>query len=202
MLIHSKLIALLSYLTHAVSAAPGVQPTPDAGTIFSVYPGWDMVNPGPTTTFGLTELACMQSCSTGAGCVAYAYVPFGFPGTTTGSVCVLKTAIDLTTFQTRAFDVSAGLKGAVGPSRQLDPASASVSLFNPSRRTKIERPENDKSESILTLVPFSPQFWFEKCQPSRTQPTSKSGANTHRERVPYTACFNSFSSRVNEMQPF
>ncbi|KAJ7836721.1 hypothetical protein B0H13DRAFT_1912924 [Mycena leptocephala] len=137
MLTHSKLIALLSYLTLAVSAAPGVQPTPDAGTIFSVYPGWDMVNPGPTTTFGLTELACMQSCSTGAGCVAYAYVPFGFPGTTTGSVCVLKTAIDLTTFQTRAFDVSAGLKGGCGT---FSPASASVSLFNPSRRTKIERP--------------------------------------------------------------
>ncbi|KAJ7842415.1 hypothetical protein B0H13DRAFT_1909839 [Mycena leptocephala] len=180
MLTHSKLIALLACLTLAVSADPGVQPTPDAGTVFSVYPGWDMVNTSPaTTTFGLTELACMQSCSTGAGCVAYAYVPFGFPGTTTGSVCVLKAAIDLTTFQIRTFDVSVGLKGVCG-------------TFSP----------DDKSESILTLAPFSPQFWFEKRQPSRTQPTSKSGANTHREHVPYTACFNCFSSRVNEIQPF
>lgn len=63
MLTLSNLAALLASFVLAVNASPGAQPSPDVGTIFAVYPGWDMDNGSILTTLGCTELACMQSCS-------------------------------------------------------------------------------------------------------------------------------------------
>jgi hypothetical protein len=49
MLALSTVFALLASFSLAVNAAPGVQPSPDLGSVFSVYPGWDMNN-GRTTS--------------------------------------------------------------------------------------------------------------------------------------------------------
>lgn len=43
--------------------APVTQPSPDAGTVFVVYAGWDMNNGFTQATFGGTELACLEARS-------------------------------------------------------------------------------------------------------------------------------------------
>jgi hypothetical protein len=53
-------VLLLSVPTNAASV---VQPAPNAGTVFAVYPGWDMDNGALQTILNGTELACLQSCS-------------------------------------------------------------------------------------------------------------------------------------------
>ncbi|KAJ7867932.1 hypothetical protein B0H14DRAFT_3441572 [Mycena olivaceomarginata] len=109
----SNLAFLVVSLSLAVNAAPLTQPSPDVGTVFTVYPGWDMNNGILTEIFGGTELACLQACSTDSRCVAYVYQPYGSPGFPP-AVCVTKSSIDLSTFQTsqtRGFDVSSGLVG-------------------------------------------------------------------------------------------
>jgi hypothetical protein len=42
------------------AAAFGVQPAPQTGPVFAVYPGWDMDNGALSTIFNGTELACLQ----------------------------------------------------------------------------------------------------------------------------------------------
>lgn len=66
MLTHSKLIALLNYLTLAVSAAPGVQPTPDAGTIFSVYAGTWSIQARRPPSVSLNWHACSRAAQVGS----------------------------------------------------------------------------------------------------------------------------------------
>ncbi|KAJ7367464.1 hypothetical protein DFH08DRAFT_1070375 [Mycena albidolilacea] len=83
----------------------------------SVYPGWDMDNGGSGTIFNVTERACVQSCGASSTCVAYAYVPFADPT----PFCVLKNAIDLSTFKIQSFDVSVGLLGACGTFAPVGP---------------------------------------------------------------------------------
>jgi hypothetical protein len=68
MLTLSNLAVLLGAFVLAVNAVPVVQPGPDVGNVFAVYPGWDMDN-GGTLVAASTEQACMRSCSAS-----------GFPG--------------------------------------------------------------------------------------------------------------------------
>jgi hypothetical protein len=35
------------------------------GSVFSVYPGWDMDNGGTTSIFGGTEIDCRKACRAG-----------------------------------------------------------------------------------------------------------------------------------------
>ncbi|KAJ7769777.1 hypothetical protein B0H14DRAFT_2967300, partial [Mycena olivaceomarginata] len=109
----ATLLASLSIAATA-KAAPGAH---DVGTVFSVYPGWDMDNGGSGTIFNVTERACVQSCGASSTCVAYAYVPFADPT----PFCVLKSAIDLNTFKIQSFDVSVGLLGACGTFAPVGP---------------------------------------------------------------------------------
>ncbi|KAJ7920553.1 hypothetical protein B0H13DRAFT_1867468 [Mycena leptocephala] len=104
-------VLLLSVPTNAASV---VQPAPNAGTVFAVYPGWDMDNGALQTILNGTELACLQSCSSSATCVAYAYIPYGNNGTIS-PICVLKSTVDLNTFKLQpSFDLSVGIVGACG----------------------------------------------------------------------------------------
>ncbi|KAJ7920313.1 hypothetical protein B0H13DRAFT_1867788 [Mycena leptocephala] len=115
MLALSKLSILLSSLVVlAVNAAPVGPPTPDLGTVFAIYPGWDMDNGSAQTILGGSEVQCMQACSSSSTCVAYAYVPYATPVTASVSACVLKNSVSLGTFKTQSFDVSVALVGACG----------------------------------------------------------------------------------------
>ncbi|KAJ7859816.1 hypothetical protein B0H14DRAFT_2576979 [Mycena olivaceomarginata] len=89
MLALSTVFALLTSFSLVVDAAPGVQPSPDLGSVFSVYPGWDMDNGGTTSIFGGTEIDCRKACSADGSCVACAYVPYGV-GNNGLPDCVLK----------------------------------------------------------------------------------------------------------------
>ncbi|KAF7369532.1 hypothetical protein MVEN_00283100 [Mycena venus] len=102
-------------------AASGVRPAPQAGTVFAVYPGWDMDNGALSTIFNGTELACLQSCSSSATCVAYAYIPYGHGGTDNNPICVLKSTIDLSTFKMQTFDLSVAIVGACGTFKPVGP---------------------------------------------------------------------------------
>ncbi|KAJ7859775.1 hypothetical protein B0H14DRAFT_622373 [Mycena olivaceomarginata] len=126
-------VALLSLATALASfsfagVANAVQPSPDAGTVFAVYPGWDMDNGALATIFSGTESACLQSCRSSSTCVAYAYIPYGHNGTD-ANLCVTKSTIDLATFKMQSFDVSVGLVGACGTFKPAGPTSCfTVSL--------------------------------------------------------------------------
>ncbi|KAJ6583419.1 hypothetical protein DFH09DRAFT_1075838 [Mycena vulgaris] len=102
-----------------LTASPAVQPTPDVGAVFAVYPDWDIDNGNELTIQGGTEQACMATCSTSATCVAYAYVPYGGSNTGPGPACVLKSSFNIATFNTQAFDLSVGLLGACGTSTDM-----------------------------------------------------------------------------------
>ncbi|KAF7350033.1 hypothetical protein MVEN_01305000 [Mycena venus] len=116
-----SLATLLFSVVVANAAAAGIQPVPDVGTVFSVYPGWDMDNGTLETIFNGTELACLQSCASSGSCVAYAYVPYGNTGTE-DPFCVLKNSIDLSTFTVHAgVDVSVGLIGSCGTVTPVGP---------------------------------------------------------------------------------
>jgi hypothetical protein len=65
MLTLSNIAALLVSFSIGVSAVPVVQPAPALGTVFAVYPGWDMDNGEAIETSDGSELACMQLCSAG-----------------------------------------------------------------------------------------------------------------------------------------
>ncbi|KAJ6569220.1 hypothetical protein B0H19DRAFT_1373470 [Mycena capillaripes] len=115
MLALSNFAALLLASVVAVNAAPGVGPTPDASIGFAVYPGWDLNNGAASILSGGTELDCMKSCITAAGCLAYAYVPFGSPATGLNQPgCVLKNGIDPKSFQIQAYVVNSGLINPCG----------------------------------------------------------------------------------------
>ncbi|KAF8180547.1 hypothetical protein K438DRAFT_1938233 [Mycena galopus ATCC 62051] len=115
-------LAALVSLVSTVSAAPGARPSPDLGTVFAVYPGWDMDNGTAETIFNGTESACLQSCAANSACVAYAYVPYDNTGTDINPVCVLKNSIDLTTFTVHSgVDVSIGIIGACGTLNPVGP---------------------------------------------------------------------------------
>ncbi|KAJ7908064.1 hypothetical protein B0H13DRAFT_1878974 [Mycena leptocephala] len=101
MLTLSNFAALLVSFTLAVSAVPvNDQPAPAIGTVFAIYPGWDMDNGQTTATSDGSELACMQLCSADATCVAYAYAPYQ-PSSTLS--CFLKDSVDLSTLQDSNF---------------------------------------------------------------------------------------------------
>ncbi|KAJ6452418.1 hypothetical protein C8R45DRAFT_1223475, partial [Mycena sanguinolenta] len=106
-----------------VEAASNVDPVPDAGTIFAVYPGWDMNNGSLQTIFNGTESACLHSCASSSTCVAFAYVPYGHGGSDVNPICVLKSTIDLSTFIIETFDVSVGIVGACGTVNPVGPTS-------------------------------------------------------------------------------
>ncbi|KAF7355886.1 hypothetical protein MVEN_00917300 [Mycena venus] len=110
-----NLAILVTSLFLVVNATPPVQPTPDLGTVFAVYPGWNMLNGGSSPVFGGTELQCIQACSADPSCVAYAYAPYGSgPTAIPGPNCIIKPTIDLTTFRIGTFDATVGLIGACG----------------------------------------------------------------------------------------
>jgi hypothetical protein len=62
MLTLSPFATLFASFALAANASPSAQPATDVGGVFAVYPGWDMDN-SAATTFGGTELACLQACS-------------------------------------------------------------------------------------------------------------------------------------------
>jgi hypothetical protein len=62
MLALSNLTALLVSFAFVVNAAPSVGPSPDLGSVYAVYPGWDMDNGGFQGILGGTEFACLQAC--------------------------------------------------------------------------------------------------------------------------------------------
>ncbi|KAJ7876983.1 hypothetical protein B0H13DRAFT_2347407 [Mycena leptocephala] len=112
MLTLSNLAALLVSFTLA--------PAPTVGTVFAIYPGWDMDNGRTTATSDGSELACMQLCSADTTCVAYAYAPYQPSGSLS---CFLKDSVDLSTFKTQSVDVSVGLVGACGTFVPVGPTS-------------------------------------------------------------------------------
>ncbi|KAJ7366104.1 hypothetical protein DFH08DRAFT_1071727 [Mycena albidolilacea] len=121
MLTLSTFATLFVSFTLAANASPSAQLAPDVGGVFAVYPGWDMDN-GGATTFGGTELACLQACSASATCVAYAYVPYGGSNTGPGvAACNLKTAVTLSAFKTQPNDISVGLIGGCGTFAPVGP---------------------------------------------------------------------------------
>ncbi|KAJ7881626.1 hypothetical protein B0H13DRAFT_2655684 [Mycena leptocephala] len=128
-LLASVLVALLS-LASAVptnatdDAAAGVRPAPEIGTVFAVYPGWDMQS-GPImgSSAGVTELACMRSCSNSSTCVSYSYVAFGGNDGSPEASCFLKSAFDFSAIKIRPFDVSVGLIGACGTFALVGPTN-------------------------------------------------------------------------------
>ncbi|KAJ7816792.1 hypothetical protein B0H13DRAFT_1923371 [Mycena leptocephala] len=175
MLTLSNLATLLVSFTLAVNAVPVVhdQLAPAVGTVFAVYPGWDMDNGRTTATSDGSELACMQLCSADTTCVAYAYAPYQPSGSLS---CFLKNSVDLSTFKTQSVDVSVGLVGACGTSVltlvcgrawtddtfpptaalcRLGPPPATVSLSRRkcSGRTKIERPGNPLKHTVPVVYP-------------------------------------------------
>ncbi|KAJ7328102.1 hypothetical protein DFH08DRAFT_331750 [Mycena albidolilacea] len=120
MLALSTVFALLAS-SLAVDAAPGVQPSPDLGSVFSVYPGWDMDNGGTTSIFGGTEIDCRKACSPKAAVLPTRNVPYGV-GNNGLPDCVLKNTVALNTFKTQSFDVSVGLVGFCGTFAPVGPS--------------------------------------------------------------------------------
>ncbi|KAJ7833990.1 hypothetical protein B0H13DRAFT_2328872 [Mycena leptocephala] len=117
-LLASTFVALIS-VASATPTKPDAEATvttPDLGTAFSVYPGWDMDNGNSQKIINITELACMQLCSTSTSCVAYSYVPYGG-----APDCYLKSSINLSTFKVQTVDVNAGLSGACGTFAPVGP---------------------------------------------------------------------------------
>ncbi|KAJ6559605.1 hypothetical protein B0H19DRAFT_1260319 [Mycena capillaripes] len=112
----SKPSVLLVAFAVAAHAATKIGPTPNAGTVFSVYPGWDMDNGAVSVLPGGTEQACLKACSLSTACVAYAYGPYSFNLIINGNppACILKNSIDMTTFKTQPFDVTMGVIGSCG----------------------------------------------------------------------------------------
>jgi hypothetical protein len=129
----ANLVPLLISFTLTVRAAPvGVGPTPDVGSVYAVYPGWDMDNGNNGQLNGGTEQGCLKACSTsgfescvhtgsnlrikiaGSTCVAYVYVPYGSSVTGPGPVCILKNSFNVSAFKTQSFDISVGLFGPCG----------------------------------------------------------------------------------------
>ncbi|KAJ7312632.1 hypothetical protein DFH08DRAFT_973411 [Mycena albidolilacea] len=185
MLTLSNLAALLVSFSIGVSAVPVVHPAPALGTLFAVYPGWDMDNGQAIETSDGSELACMKLCSAG-GCVAYSYGPYQPSGTPS---CFLKDSVDLSTFKIRNVDVSVGLVGTCGTSVtlvfivaklglicrlptvvscQLVPPPASASLFQRkwSRRIMIEGLGNLSYPIVAVLYPQQNTLFYKKA--SRT----------------------------------
>ncbi|KAF7355885.1 hypothetical protein MVEN_00917200 [Mycena venus] len=114
MLTFCNLAILVTSLSLAVNATPLVQPTPDLGTVFAVYPGWSMDNGASNILVGDHELDCMIACSADTRCLAYTYIPYikNEPGS--GPTCATYTGINLTNFNTKTFPVNVGLIGACG----------------------------------------------------------------------------------------
>ncbi|KAJ6558325.1 hypothetical protein B0H19DRAFT_1070848 [Mycena capillaripes] len=110
----SNLAALLFSFALVANATPVVQPTPDAETVFAVYPGWDMDNGVVETILNDTEFACLRACSSSSSCVAYTYLPYGFVTFGFQPTCILKDTIDLSTFTLQSVDLSVGIVGACG----------------------------------------------------------------------------------------
>ncbi|KAJ7909233.1 hypothetical protein B0H13DRAFT_1877858 [Mycena leptocephala] len=116
----------------AANAAPGVQPAPNVGTVFAVYPRWDMDNGGNSTSGG-TEIGLAEVVRRSPSCVAYAYVPHGGGGGPPGTSCFLKNTVDITTFKTRAWDTTVGLVGACGTFTPASPSSCFTRVIGAAR---------------------------------------------------------------------
>ncbi|KAJ6458974.1 hypothetical protein C8R45DRAFT_1109677 [Mycena sanguinolenta] len=126
MLALSNLASLLVAFAVAVKATAGNGATPEIGTVFAVYPGWDMENDSLEATFDGTERECLTSCQTNSACVAYTYIPYGDGATGTSPACILKSSIDLNEFSIQSFPANTALVGHCGTffvseaSHQLD----------------------------------------------------------------------------------
>ncbi|KAJ7662353.1 hypothetical protein B0H17DRAFT_1093576 [Mycena rosella] len=126
-LLASTLVALLPFVSaipteSGTDAAAAVQPTPNIGTTFAVYPGWDMNNGEIARIMNETELQCLQACSANPSCLAYAYTPYT-DASPVQPVCFIKNAIDLTTITLQSVDVSVGLIGACGTFNPVGPTN-------------------------------------------------------------------------------
>ncbi|KAJ7250112.1 hypothetical protein B0H12DRAFT_1234425 [Mycena haematopus] len=123
MLALSNLATLLVSFALATDASRNAKPTPDLGSSFAVYPGWDMDNGSSSTISNVTEQACMQACGASTSCTAYAYGPY--PSfRSAGATCFLKDSLDLSKFKQQPdADISTGIIGAcenfkpVGPTQ-------------------------------------------------------------------------------------
>ncbi|KAJ6459607.1 hypothetical protein C8R45DRAFT_1109475 [Mycena sanguinolenta] len=113
MLALSALLLSIALAT-CTSTSSSSKPAPDLGTVFAVYPGWDMDNGNAPPLANVTEMACMQACGASTSCVAYAYVAYNsFRGP--GATCYPKTGIDISKFKQQSdADVSTGVIGACG----------------------------------------------------------------------------------------
>ncbi|KAJ6526812.1 hypothetical protein B0H19DRAFT_1275647 [Mycena capillaripes] len=121
MLTLSNLAVFFASFVLAGHAMPSVQPAPDAGTVFAVYPGWDMDNGSYMIIHNGTELACMQSCRDSESCCAFSYVPYGEGYFGPGPSCFLKNAVTLSTFKRQSSDTSVGLIGPCGTFEPVGP---------------------------------------------------------------------------------
>ncbi|KAJ6472007.1 hypothetical protein C8R45DRAFT_936665 [Mycena sanguinolenta] len=118
------LSSLLSFsLVFIVETAAAARRARDIGSVFAVYPGWDMNNAASVITSGITEFECLQSCASSSSCVAFAYVPYGNNVSQGDSTCVLKASIDISTFVAQAFDVSTGI---IGPCNTVTPVGPTL----------------------------------------------------------------------------
>ncbi|KAF8214416.1 hypothetical protein K438DRAFT_1801364 [Mycena galopus ATCC 62051] len=113
--------SLLVAFAVAVKATAGNGTTPEIGTVFAVYPGWDMDNASLEATFGGTERARLTSCQTNSACVAYTYIPYGSGATGVSPACILKSSIDLNEFTIQSFPANTALIGSCGTFAPVGP---------------------------------------------------------------------------------
>ncbi|KAJ6553355.1 hypothetical protein B0H19DRAFT_1377893 [Mycena capillaripes] len=121
----STFAALFACFVLAVNAT--VKPAPEIGSVFAVYPGWDMIataEPSSPITNG-TEIHCLQACQASPACRAYVYVPYGDPNNADKGpgACWLKDTIILGDFVKPKFVANAGLLGPCGTFSPVGPTS-------------------------------------------------------------------------------
>ncbi|KAJ7037610.1 hypothetical protein C8F04DRAFT_1393531 [Mycena alexandri] len=112
------MLALSNLATLLVAYAVAVKAT---GTVFAVYPGWDMANESLEATFDGTERDCLTSCQTNSVCVAYTYIPYGSGATGVSPACILKSSINVNDFTVQSFPASTALVGHCGAFAPVGP---------------------------------------------------------------------------------
>ncbi|KAJ6496307.1 hypothetical protein C8R45DRAFT_985550 [Mycena sanguinolenta] len=120
----SQFTAILAAITIALPVAAMTPRSPDEGTVFAVYPGWDQNDGEGTLIQGGTEGACLAACSASSTCIAYSYVPYSTP-----PACFLKPVVNLASFSVDSGRVVS--TGLVGPCGTFEPIGPTICVTIP-----------------------------------------------------------------------
>ncbi|KAJ7137333.1 hypothetical protein C8R43DRAFT_1238885 [Mycena crocata] len=117
-------LAITTPATATPTATAAAHPTgkPAVGTVFAVYPGWDMDNGGALIPVS-SEEGCLQACAASASCLGYAYAPYGIPPAgVPPSACYLKSSVNPDTFKAQPDRVTnVGIVGRCGTFTPIGP---------------------------------------------------------------------------------